>query len=83
MIDTALEHLAEASQFLLYTSVAMSNGDDPLRAALTSMLDEFDGDWHYSENDPDVFGEVLERPVYADIDRIAVVGLRVRRRSLQ
>ena len=81
MTATALEHLAEEGQFLLYTGVAMIDGDDPLRAALTSMFDGFDGDWHYSEIDPDVFGEELERPVYADIDRIAAVGLRVRRRA--
>ena len=81
MTATALGHLADDGQFLLYTGVAMVQGDDPLRAALTSMLEGFDGDWHYSEIDPDVFGEELERPVYADIDRIAAVGLSVRRRA--
>ena len=81
MTATALEHLAEDGQFLLYTGVAMVQGDDPLRTALTSMLEGFDGDWQYSEIDPDVFGEELQRPVYADIDRIAAVGLSVRRRA--
>jgi hypothetical protein len=29
----------------------------------------------YVELDPDVFGEELERPAYASVERIAVVGL--------
>ena len=32
-------------------------------------------DVSYGEIDPDVFGEELEREDYADVDRIAVVGL--------
>jgi hypothetical protein len=28
----------------------------------------------YREIDPDVFGEELSKPIYADVERIAVVG---------
>jgi len=31
----------------------------------------------YRELDPDVFGEELERPAYARVERIAVIGLDV------
>jgi hypothetical protein len=33
--------------------------------------------WSYAEVDPDVFGEELETPAYADADRIAAVVLTV------
>jgi hypothetical protein len=32
----------------------------------------------YEELDPDVFGEELEQAQYAQVERIAAVGLRVR-----
>jgi hypothetical protein len=35
----------------------------------------------YEEIDPDVFGEELERPAYAHVDRIAAVGLTVIKRG--
>jgi hypothetical protein len=35
-------------------------------------------DFIYEELDPDVFGEELSMSGYADVDRIAVVGLHVR-----
>ena len=75
MATTALEHLAPGGQLLLYTGVAIVGGQDPFLAELQTLLNDFDGIWHYSEIDPDVFGEELERAVYADIDRIAAVGL--------
>lgn len=81
MTATALANLAPGGQLVLYTGVAMVNGVDPLLGDLKSMLSGFDGSWHYSEIDPDVFGEELERPVYAHIDRIAAVGLVATRRA--
>lgn len=77
MTATALAHLAPGGCFLLYTGVAMVGGVDPFRLHLGPLLSGCDSDWTYSEIDPDVFGEELDRPVYADIDRIAVVGLSV------
>ena len=59
----------------------MVGGHDPFLAELMVLFDGFDGTWTYSEIDPDVFGEELERPVYADIDRIAAVGLVATRRA--
>ncbi|WP_426389849.1 methyltransferase [Variovorax sp. R-27] len=71
----SLKRLAPGGQLLLYTGVAMVDGEDPFLAELQSLLAAPGFDWSYAEIDPDVFGEELERPVYAHIDRIAAVGL--------
>ncbi len=75
----SLKRLAPGGQLLLYTGVAMVDGDDPFLAELRPLLEASGFDWSYAEIDPDVFGEELERPVYAHIDRIAAVGLVVTR----
>lgn len=71
----ALARLAPGAQLLLYTGVAMVDGVDPFLAEILPLLDRTDCDWSYEEIDPDVFGEELAQPVYAHVDRIAVVGL--------
>ncbi len=69
----AAQRLKSGGAFLLYTGSAILDGEDKLKAALFDALDGFD--ITYREIDPDVFGEELERDDYADVDRIAVVGL--------
>lgn len=69
----AASRLQRGGAFLLYTGSAIVDGEDRLRTALFGALDGFD--IAYSEIDPDVFGEELEREDYADVDRIAVIGL--------
>ncbi|RSZ47378.1 MULTISPECIES: class I SAM-dependent methyltransferase [unclassified Variovorax] len=71
----SLKRLAPGGQLLLYTGVAMVDGEDPFLAEMQPLLAASGHTWSYSEIDPDVFGEELERPVYAHIDRIAAVGL--------
>lgn len=75
----SLKRLAPGGQLLLYTGVAMVDGQDPFLAELRPVLEASGFEWAYAEIDPDVFGEELERPVYAHIDRIAAVGLVVTR----
>ncbi len=77
----ALQRLAPGGQLLLYTGVAIVDGADPFIAELLPHLERAGYDFTYSEIDPDVFGEELERPVYAHADRIAAVGLTVMRPS--
>ena len=77
----ALQRLAPGGQLLLYTGVAIVDGVDPFIAELLPQLELSGCDFTYSEIDPDVFGEELERPVYAHADRIAAVGLTARRPS--
>jgi methylase of polypeptide subunit release factors len=69
----AAERLAPGGAFLLYTGSAIVAGENRLGAALVETLRGFD--ISYRELDPDVFGEELEREDYADVERIAVVGL--------
>lgn len=69
----ATTRLSRGGAFLLYTGSAIVDGEDRLKAALFETLDGFD--ITYREIDPDVFGEELERDDYADVERIAVVGL--------
>jgi methylase of polypeptide subunit release factors len=69
----AAQRLQRGGAFLLYTGSAIVDGRDELKQALLSALSGFDV--NYREIDPDVFGEELEREDYADVERIAVVGL--------
>lgn len=73
----ALSRLAPGGQLILYTGVAMIDGVDPFLSELTPVLAGADCEWSYCEIDPDVFGEELELPAYAHVDRIAAVGLHV------
>ena len=71
-----LARLAPRGTLLLYTGAAIVDGVDTFFRAVAPVLAEHDASFDYAELDPDVFGEELERPAYADVERIAVVGLR-------
>lgn len=69
----ALERLVPGGRLLLYTGTPVVDGEHVLRSGLDRVLQgtRFD----YRELDPDVFGEELDRPAYAHVERIAVVAL--------
>lgn len=73
----AVRRLQPGGSMLLYTGVAMVEGRDELREALERELANADCTLSYRELDPDVFGEELEEPPYADVERIAIVGALV------
>ncbi len=75
----AAERLAPGGRVLLYTGVAMVEGRDELRAALEAALPSLGCTLRYRELDPDLFGEELDKPAYADVERIAAVGAVVER----
>lgn len=77
IVRDGIDRLAPGGQLLLYTGAAMTDGTDPLREALRPLLGSRDVAWQYAEVDPDVFGEELETPAYADVERIAAVTLTV------
>jgi methylase of polypeptide subunit release factors len=79
IVEAALPRLSPGGSLLLYTGVAMRAGEDPLLASLGPALQRSGASWDYRELDPDVFGEELENPAYADVERIAAVVLEVRR----
>lgn len=72
--EAALDKLAPGGRLLLYTGAAIARGGrDPLRDALTRLAQARGAEIDYRELDPDVFGEELETPAYAEVERIAVV----------
>jgi len=74
MAVAAAERLNPGGRLILYTGSAIIRGEDPLRDALAGALTARGCTLRYREIDPDVFGEELEGPLYADVDRIAVVA---------
>lgn len=75
----ALTRLAPGGTLLLYSGVAIVDGRDALLEGAKVLLAQGEWTWQYEEIDPDVFGEELDNPAYADADRIAAVLLRVSR----
>ena len=71
----ALPKLAPGGRLLLYTgSAILDGGRDRLKAELQAAADAAGARLAYRELDPDVFGEELDKPAYADAERIAAVG---------
>jgi methylase of polypeptide subunit release factors len=71
----ALKALAPGGRLLLYSGTAIVDGGrDELRAALARLAERTGAGFDYSELDPDVFGEELEKPAYGDVERIAAIG---------
>ncbi len=73
------ELLAEGGRMLVYTGSAICSGRDELREALARAFGGRDWELSYREIDPDIFGEELARPAYRDVERIAAVGIALRR----
>jgi methylase of polypeptide subunit release factors len=75
IVDEALGRLAPGGRLLLYTGAPVVAGVDKFREAVVARLGE--RSFTYEEYDPDVFGEELDEPAYAGVDRIAAVVLTV------
>jgi methylase of polypeptide subunit release factors len=74
MAVASAERLAPGGRLILYTGSAIVRGEDGLRTALAAAMTARNCTLRYREIDPDVFGEELEGPLYADVDRLAVVA---------
>ncbi|MET0251162.1 MAG: class I SAM-dependent methyltransferase [Novosphingobium sp.] len=70
----ALARLAPGGRLILYTGSAIVSGHDRLGAALSEAASTQECTLRYREIDPDVFGEELANPAYAEVDRIALVA---------
>jgi methylase of polypeptide subunit release factors len=75
----ALAALAAGGTMLLYTGAAIVDGAAPLVAELERACAAAGASLQVEEIDPDVFGEELAQPVYAQVDRIAAIGVVIRR----
>jgi methylase of polypeptide subunit release factors len=77
IVRQSIERLPARGRLILYTASAISGGEDSFLHAVEPLLGS--KSFTYEELDPDVFGEELERPAYAGVDRLAVVALDVTR----
>lgn len=77
----ALGRLEAGGTMLLYSGSPIVAGEDRLLAALAELAEEADATLRYEELDPDIFGEELEQPAYAEAgaERIAAVGAVLRK----
>ncbi len=73
----AVELLAPGGRLVMHTGVSIVDGEDPLLRELQARLDPDRFAWGYRELDPDIFGEELDAPAYARVDRIAATALLV------
>lgn len=76
IVDAAIERLAPGGTLLLYTGSAIVDGFDALRDKALARLARAGLVASYEELDPDIFGEELLEPAYAEVDRIAAVWLK-------
>ncbi|HWU66406.1 MAG TPA: class I SAM-dependent methyltransferase [Methylophilus sp.] len=79
IVDTALARLTPGGTLMLYTGVAMLDGQDPFLDAVEEKINKAGASYQYSEIDPDIFSEELLNTAYIEADRIAAVWLQVTR----
>lgn len=77
-VSQALQRMAPGGMMLLYTGAAYINGESPLLSQLEIVCSDLGALFELEEIDPDVFGDELERPTYAGVERIAAVGVAIR-----
>lgn len=74
LATAGLGRLAPGGRLIFYSGSAIVNGVDALKAELARSAAEHGCAMCYREIDPDVFGEELDSPRYAEVDRIALVS---------
>ncbi len=72
--------LAPGGRLVMHTGVSIVAGRDVLRDAFAEVLPTAEYSLAYDLLDPDIFGDELSSEAYAEVDRIAAVGLRIDRR---
>jgi methylase of polypeptide subunit release factors len=81
IVRNALDRLHAGGSLLLYTGVAIVDGEDRFLAAIRARLDQTCDAWSYEELDPDIFGGQLGCEGYEDVERIAAVWLHATKRG--
>ncbi|MDB5939104.1 MAG: Protein-N(5)-glutamine methyltransferase PrmC, methylates polypeptide chain release factor, partial [Polaromonas sp.] len=75
IVRESLKRLAPGGRLVLYTGAPIVGGRDPFLDEVANVLERAGCPFSYREIDPDVFGEELDAPAYADTERIAAVAL--------
>jgi release factor glutamine methyltransferase len=78
IVAESLERLEPGGRLLLYTGAPIVDGHDAFLRSVEPLLHDARATFEYREIDPDVFGEELDHPGYATVERIAAVSLTVR-----
>ena len=81
MTEMAAARLSEGGRLILYTGAAIVVGENRLCGAVAKLADERSLRFSCRELDPDVFGEELDKPAYANVERIALVAVTLERES--
>jgi precorrin-6B methylase 2 len=79
MTRMAAERLAPGGRLILYTGAAIVAGRNQLCEAVDALGERLGLAHSCRELDPDVFGEELEKPAYAAVERIALVAVTLER----
>lgn len=77
IVHEGIPRLGANGILILYTATPIMDGRDTFLENIMEVLDHPDVMHEYREIDPDIFGEELENPAYANVDRIAAVSLVV------
>jgi methylase of polypeptide subunit release factors len=75
----ALQRLVAGGTLALYTGAPVVDGRDLFHDAAARLLARCGFAATYEELDPDIFGEALDAPHYAGVERLAAVSLIVRK----
>ena len=75
----AIRKLAPGGRFLMHTGVSIVSGRDVVRDAIQDAIPATGYRQDYRVLDPDIFGDELGNAPYAEVDRIAAIGLCVER----
>ena len=75
----AARRIEPGGTILLYTGSAIVAGRDALHEALAERLPVEGCTLRYAQIDPDIFGELLDQPGYEDVERIAAIGIVIRK----
>jgi hypothetical protein len=78
-VMAGLAKLKPGGKLILHTGVSIVEGRDVLLDAFREQMPAIGWRFEYHELDPDIFGDELDRPSYAEVERIAAVGLCVTR----
>ncbi len=78
IVQEALQRLTPGGQLVLYTGSAVVDGVDVFQRRVVPLCQQASA-FDYTELDPDVFGEELDEPGYGPVERIAAVGLVLRK----
>lgn len=79
IVREGLPRLKPGGRLILYTGAPIVAGRDFLMDAVKTAVRQAACSLSYRELDPDVFGEELDLPAYADVERIAAVALVARK----